>query len=623
MGISWRTERIQPSELRQIQNIQRSDSDGSDEFGKHRSSTDICCLILFTIFLIILVCLLGYCIFHGDIFRVINGYDNCGHVCGTNKFVFTKNSEEKHCNGNEKNDGKFHIILKRNSSREIDRLCVDDCGAYKGYRPFFNRCIQNKSSTVVNTIFSKTGIKNFFTEVSEDLHLCWRDMCYLFLLSLGLSILLLILFRYLVGLVVWIVLFGVIIVCSAGSILLWIMWKNSKETFTNSSPELVPDVDSRKISAYFVFAIIATIVTLVICLIIFVMRNRIRLVVQLFEESGKAIAAMPLLLLEPILTFSCLAAVIFLWVYFSVWIESSGILSQKRPGVYYYEKDDWMKLTRWYNFFAMLWMAQFMIGCQHMIIAGAVSVWYFKRDKSRLGSPILRSAENLIRFHLGSVALGSFLIALIQFIRVILKAIEKYLNKREGKCVEYTLKCCQCCLYCFEKILKYLSRNAYIEIAMHGYSFCEAGKQAFKLLSSNVLRVAAINSVGDFVLFLGKVLVVIATVIVGIQILQFKDGLQHMWVPIALSGLFAYFVAHCFMTVYEMAIDTIFICFCEDCEMNDGISQPYFMSRGLMEFVENSKKALKIQELRDRSANERSENVNTISGGIDNIISVQ
>lgn len=31
-----------------------------------------------------------------------------------------------------------------------------------------------------------------------------------------------------------------------------------------------------------------------------------------------------------------------------------------------------------------------------------------------------------------------------------------------------------------------------------------------------------------------------------------------------------------------MAIDTIFLCFCEDCEQNDGISKPYYMSRGLM-----------------------------------------
>lgn len=38
-----------------------------------------------------------------------------------------------------------------------------------------------------------------------------------------------------------------------------------------------------------------------------------------------------------------------------------------------------------------------------------------------------------------------------------------------------------------------------------------------------------------------------------------------------------------------MIIDTIFMCFCEDYEHNDGMSRPYYMSQGLMEFVETSK----------------------------------
>lgn len=87
------------------------------------------------------------------------------------------------------------------------------------------------------------------------------------------------------------------------------------------------------------------------------------------------------------------------------------------------------------------------------------------------------------------------------------------------------------------------------------------------------------------------------------------DGVHHSWVILVLVGLFAYLVSHCFISVYEvkftmyhrhsinvfrsqMTIDTIFICFCEDCEMNDGISKPYYMSRGLMEFVQNSKRAI-------------------------------
>ena len=31
-----------------------------------------------------------------------------------------------------------------------------------------------------------------------------------------------------------------------------------------------------------------------------------------------------------------------------------------------------------------------------------------------------------------------------------------------------------------------------------------------------------------------------------------------------------------------MTIDAIFICFVEDCDMNDGVTKPYFMSMGLM-----------------------------------------
>jgi len=40
------------------------------------------------------------------------------------------------------------------------------------------------------------------------------------------------------------------------------------------------------------------------------------------------------------------------------------------------------------------------------------------------------------------------------------------------------------------------------------------------MISSNVLRVAAINYVGDFVLFLGKVLVVTSTVLLGFKMLE-------------------------------------------------------------------------------------------------------
>jgi solute carrier family 44 protein 1 (choline transporter-like protein) len=104
-----------------------------------------------------------------------------------------------------------------------------------------------------------------------------------------------------VGFVVWVVLIGVVLACCIGTVILWIMWHQSKQATDYLPERLIPDVDARKTGTYLAFAIAATVVTLLVILIIVVMRKRIELVVQLFKEAGKAMAAMPLLLLQPLL----------------------------------------------------------------------------------------------------------------------------------------------------------------------------------------------------------------------------------------------------------------------------------------------------------------------------------
>lgn len=73
--------------------------------------------------------------------------------------------------------------------------------------------------------------------------------------------------------------------------------------------------------------------------------------------------------------------------------------------------------------------------------------------------------------------------------------------------------------------------------AIYGCNFCTGGRKAFQALSSNILRVAAINSVGDFVLFLGKVLVITLTVISGIYLMQVQI-IVILFIPSALLDLY-------------------------------------------------------------------------------------
>ncbi len=104
---------------------------------------------------------------------------------------------------------------------------------------------------------------------------------------------------------------------------------------------------------------------------------------------------------------------------------------------------------------------------------------------------------------------------------------------QENACARCLLKTCICCLWCLEKCLNYLnqvtnkalvffnsssssvhrhcltcvfiSQNAYAATAINSTSFCTSARDAFVILVENALRVATINAVGDFVLFLGKV----------------------------------------------------------------------------------------------------------------------
>lgn len=66
------------------------------------------------------------------------------------------------------------------------------------------------------------------------------------------------------------------------------------------------------------------------------------------------------------------------WVYIELWIQSAGepvILG----GDVMFKQDTLTIFTSWYTLFSMLWIVQFLYGCQHMVIAGAIAVWYFAR----------------------------------------------------------------------------------------------------------------------------------------------------------------------------------------------------------------------------------------------------
>lgn len=64
-----------------------------------------------------------------------------------------------------------------------------------------------------------------------------------------------------------------------------------------------------------------------------------------------------------------------------MWITSSGYLqkSLENEKSFDYVMSAGDMFINWYNVVGVLWIIQFVIGCQHMIIAGCVATWFFAR----------------------------------------------------------------------------------------------------------------------------------------------------------------------------------------------------------------------------------------------------
>jgi len=73
----------------------------------------------------------------------------------------------------------------------------------------------------------------------------------------------------------------------------------------------------------------------------------------------------------------------------------------------------------WYFIFGGLWKNAFLEALCQFILASSVCIWYFSGGQ-KAHRPIGRSLHKAWRYHLGSLAFGSLILAIVQFIRLIL-----------------------------------------------------------------------------------------------------------------------------------------------------------------------------------------------------------
>lgn len=176
----------------------------------------------------------------------------------------------------------------------------------------------------------------------------------------------------------------------------------------------------------------------------------------------------------------------------------------------------------------------------------------------------------VFRFHFGSLAFGALLVAIVQFLQLMVEAVKRQAEAsgQKSKCFEYIIKCLQCFLACVECVVKFINTQAYIQIAIRGKNFCYAAKDGFELAWSNALRYAIVGGVGGIIMFLGK-LMIAALSAGGFYVLityvdSIRSGYLQPFYQVILIGVIGYVVSMLFMSVYTIAMDTLLVCFIVD-----------------------------------------------------------
>ena len=87
-----------------------------------------------------------------------------------------------------------------------------------------------------------------------------------------------------------------------------------------------------------------------------------------------------------------------------------------------------------------------------------VSYWFFFRNDphERSATPVLCSTYRMLRFHLGSVAFGALLIAIVQCLRITLEYIA-HLTQKGNSITKLAVSCTRALLWCLEKSVRYVS----------------------------------------------------------------------------------------------------------------------------------------------------------------------
>ena len=365
--------------------------------------------------------------------------------------------------------------------------------------------------------------------------------------------------------------FFLILIVEAGLVVLAVYFK----MLANKEEQKDADGDTTNNAFFWLFTALAA----AWLIFILVMCNRIRLAVALTQVTSKYINKTCCIVFVPFLFFIILVIWLAYWIVLLVFLYTSGKFEKGKSKVFAsFEMDEKLEYGFWFHIVMLFYITAIISAYSQFVYASSACIWYFNFEKGTENHPISKSFYRGFRYHFGSLVFGATIIAIIRFlmffVEVIKKKLEKSAGKTQGKCFKCIFCCIQCCLGCCNKIMEFINKHAYIQIALKGDSFCTAAFEGFGLIIRNLGRFSMLALIGGIFSLVGTLFITVGSCVIGYFLITkvhyFSDELNSCVLPVAAFGIVGFIMGKVTMSIFSVSGDALIHSFLLDEELNKG-----------------------------------------------------
>ena len=365
--------------------------------------------------------------------------------------------------------------------------------------------------------------------------------------------------------------FLIIMLVQAGLIVLAVYFN----ILSRKEEEKAAESDTTDYAFFWVFTALAA----AWLIFILVMCNRIRLAIAITEVTSKYINKTCCIVFVPFLFFVVLVIWLAYWIVMLVFLYTAGEFDRDSIKIFAsFKMDEKLEYGFWFHIFMLFYITAVIEAYSQFVYASSACIWYFTFEKGTENHPIAKSFYRGFRYHFGSIVFGATIIAIIRFlmffVEYVKKLMEKTTGKTKGKCYKCIFCCIECCLACCNKIMEFINKHAYIQIALKGDSFCTAAWEGFGLIIRNLGRFTVLAVIGTVFTLIGTLFITVGSCIIGYflitQVDYFSKDLNSCVLPEVAFGLIGFVMGRVSMSIFSVSGDALIHSFLLDEELNKG-----------------------------------------------------